>query len=44
LSGLGSLGVEIAKNIVLSGLKRLTIHDSRITTQRDLISGQFFLN
>jgi len=27
LSGLGPLGVEIAKNIVLSGVKRYTIHD-----------------
>ena len=42
LSGLGALGVEISKNIVLSGVKRFTIHDSRKTTWKDL-SGQFFL-
>jgi len=29
LSGLGPLGVEIAKNITLSGVKRLTLHDSK---------------
>lgn len=42
LSGLGALGVEITKNIVLSGVKKFTIHDSRKTTFRDL-SGQFYL-
>lgn len=42
LSGLGALGVEIAKNIVLSGVKRLTIHDAQPTTSRDL-AGQFYL-
>lgn len=29
LSGLGPLGVELAKNIVLSGVKRFTIHDNK---------------
>uniref|UniRef100_A0A3B1IMX7 Ubiquitin like modifier activating enzyme 6 n=1 Tax=Astyanax mexicanus TaxID=7994 RepID=A0A3B1IMX7_ASTMX len=29
LSGLGSVGVEIAKNIVLAGVKAVTLHDSR---------------
>jgi len=43
LSGLGPLGVEIAKNTVLSGVKRLTMHDSRNTSFSDL-SGQFFLS
>lgn len=28
LSGLGPIGVEIAKNIVLSGVKRFSLHDS----------------
>lgn len=42
LSGLGGLGVEIAKNIVLSGVKRFTLHDIAKTSYRDL-SGQFFL-
>lgn len=27
LSGAGALGVEIAKNLVLSGCKRFTLHD-----------------
>lgn len=27
LSGLGPLGVEIAKNVILSGVKQFTIHD-----------------
>lgn len=27
ISGMGPLGIEIAKNIVLSGVKQLTIHD-----------------
>lgn len=42
LSGLGSLGVEISKNIVMSGIKRLTIHDSKKTSFVDL-AGQFYL-
>ncbi len=36
LSGAGPLGMEIAKNVVLSGLKRFTFHDHRNTTYRDL--------
>jgi molybdopterin/thiamine biosynthesis adenylyltransferase len=27
LSGLGSLGVEFAKNLILAGVKRFTMHD-----------------
>ncbi len=42
LSGLGGLGVELAKNIVLSGVKRFTIHDAKKACLNDL-SGQFFL-
>ena len=42
LHGLGALGVEIAKNIVLSGVKKLGLHDSVNTTENDLL-GQFFL-
>ena len=42
LSGLGALGLEISKNIVLSGVKRFTIHDTAKATYRDL-SGQFYL-
>eukprot|EP01128_Nolandella_sp_AFSM9_P004178 TRINITY_DN1830_c0_g1_i1.p1 TRINITY_DN1830_c0_g1~~TRINITY_DN1830_c0_g1_i1.p1 ORF type:complete len:1025 (+),score=229.32 TRINITY_DN1830_c0_g1_i1:40-3114(+) len=42
LSGLGGLGVEIAKNVALAGVKTLTIHDTLPTTHLDL-STQFFL-
>lgn len=43
ISGLGGLGVEIAKNIILGGIKSLTLHDSNYCTVRDL-SSQFYLN
>jgi molybdopterin/thiamine biosynthesis adenylyltransferase len=43
LSGLGGLGVEIAKNLVLSGCKRFTLHDPTKVSLSDL-SGQFFIN
>ena len=42
LSGLGGLGVEIAKNIVLAGCKELIIHDKKGASYYDLAS-QFFL-
>ena len=40
--GAGGLGIEIAKNIVLSGCKELVLQDFRITTFYDL-SSQFYL-
>ncbi|EGR33396.1 ubiquitin-like modifier activating enzyme 6, putative, partial [Ichthyophthirius multifiliis] len=40
--GLGPLGVEIAKNIILSGVKKLTIQDSKKVQKEDLF-GQFFI-
>ena len=43
MSGAGALGAEIAKNIVLSGCKQFTLHDTKKITYRDL-SGQFFLS
>jgi molybdopterin/thiamine biosynthesis adenylyltransferase len=43
VSGAGALGVEIAKNLVLSGCKSFTLHDTQPVTNRDL-SGQFFCN
>ena len=43
LSGAGALGVEIAKNLVLSGCKRFTLHDPTPVNVKDL-SGQFFIN
>ncbi|XP_077158990.1 ubiquitin-like modifier-activating enzyme 6 [Paroedura picta] len=36
LSGMGGLGVEIAKNIVLAGIKALTIHDTQQCKSWDL--------
>ncbi|OWB80099.1 hypothetical protein B5S32_g4350 [[Candida] boidinii] len=41
--GLKGLGVEIAKNIALAGVKSLTIYDPTIVTLQDL-SAQFFLS
>lgn len=42
LSGLGGLGVEIAKNVVLAGIKSITLHDTKVASYHDLGS-QFFL-
>jgi len=42
ISGMGGLGIEIAKNIVLGGVKSVTIHDQTATTWFDL-SSQFFI-
>ncbi|XP_024065625.2 ubiquitin-like modifier-activating enzyme 6 [Terrapene carolina triunguis] len=36
LSGMGGLGVEIAKNIVLAGIKALTVHDTKQCKTWDL--------
>jgi ubiquitin-activating enzyme E1 len=41
--GLRGLGVEIAKNIALAGVKSLTLHDTRPAAIADL-SAQFFLH
>lgn len=42
VSGLGGLGVEIAKNVILGGVKSVTIHDQANAEWRDL-SSQFYL-
>lgn len=42
ISGMRGLGVEIAKNVVLGGVKSVTIHDTGNATWTDL-SAQFFL-
>eukprot|EP00048_Salpingoeca_helianthica_P016079 m.230351 g.230351 ORF g.230351 m.230351 type:complete len:1021 (-) comp17989_c0_seq1:244-3306(-) len=42
LSGLGGLGVEIAKNITLAGVKAVVLHDTVEATIADLAT-QFFL-
>jgi molybdopterin/thiamine biosynthesis adenylyltransferase len=36
LSGLGGLGVEIAKNIVLGGVKSFVCHDTKVVEPSDL--------
>ena len=41
--GAGGLGIEIAKNLVLSGCKELVLQDNKLTTYYDL-SSQFYLN
>jgi ThiF family len=43
ISGIGGLGVEIAKNLILGGVKSVTLHDQTTCTIRDL-SSQFYLN
>ena len=43
LVGCGALGVEIAKNIVLSGVKKMVIWDPAKVEYNDL-AGQFFLS
>jgi tRNA A37 threonylcarbamoyladenosine dehydratase len=43
ISGMGSVGVEIAKNLILGGVRHITIHDTKEATWRDL-SAQFYLS
>jgi len=38
VAGMGGLGVEIAKNIVLGGVKSVTIHDETVASWSDLSS------
>lgn len=42
ISGLDGLGVEIAKNIILGGVKSVTLHDTSVCKASDL-SSQFYL-
>ncbi|XP_015599069.1 ubiquitin-like modifier-activating enzyme 1 [Cephus cinctus] len=42
ISGLGGLGVEIAKNVILGGVKSVTLHDDALCRISDLGS-QFYL-
>ncbi|MBN3291066.1 UBA1 enzyme, partial [Polypterus senegalus] len=42
ISGMRGLGVEIAKNVILGGVKSVTVHDIGITAWSDL-SSQFYL-
>ncbi|XP_022919652.2 ubiquitin-like modifier-activating enzyme 1 isoform X1 [Onthophagus taurus] len=43
ISGLGGLGVEVAKNVILGGVKSVTLHDETECTRQDL-SSQFYLS
>eukprot|EP01100_Stratorugosa_tubuloviscum_P003851 TRINITY_DN1936_c2_g1_i2.p1 TRINITY_DN1936_c2_g1~~TRINITY_DN1936_c2_g1_i2.p1 ORF type:complete len:1019 (-),score=473.16 TRINITY_DN1936_c2_g1_i2:43-3066(-) len=43
LIGLGCLGVEIAKNIVLAGIQSLTLYDN-VNGQSSDLYGQFYIN
>jgi ubiquitin-activating enzyme E1 len=43
ISGLGGLGVEVAKNVILSGVKSVTLHDKQVCSMKDLAS-QFYLS
>lgn len=42
ISGLGGLGAETAKNVILGGVKSVTLHDEALCTLADL-SSQFYL-
>lgn len=42
ICGLGGLGVEIAKNVILGGVKSVTLHDNAVCKLADLGS-QFYL-
>ena len=38
ISGMNGLGIEVAKNVVLGGVKAVTLHDSKNTNLSDLSS------
>lgn len=40
--GLNPLGLEVVKNLVLSGCRKLTICDDRIVEREDLSGGFFY--
>ncbi|KAK4304121.1 hypothetical protein Pmani_023916 [Petrolisthes manimaculis] len=42
ICGLGGVGVEIAKNVILTGVKEVLLYDQEVTTWADLAS-QFYL-
>lgn len=43
ISGMGGVGVEIAKNLILGGVRNVTIHDTKNTKWLDL-SAQYYLS
>lgn len=40
ISGMGGLGAEIAKNVVLAGVKAITIHDPSLEIGPNELSSQ----
>ena len=42
ICGLGGLGVEIAKNIILGGVKSVTLHDTAKVSYNDLSTQVIF--
>lgn len=38
ISGMRGLGVEIAKNVILGGVRSVTVHDHGVAEWRDLSS------
>lgn len=36
ISGIGSVGVEVAKNLILGGIRQVTIHDTNDVKWLDL--------
>ncbi|VDP45411.1 unnamed protein product [Soboliphyme baturini] len=43
ISGLGGLGVEVAKNLILGGIRHVTVQDTKDTTWFDLSSQVVFI-
>ncbi|CAD5225283.1 unnamed protein product [Bursaphelenchus okinawaensis] len=43
ISGLGSVGVEISKNLILGGIRHISLHDTKNVEWKDL-SAQYYLN
>lgn len=43
ISGLGGLGVEIAKNVILGGVKSVTLHDDEYMCSLRELGSQFYL-
>lgn len=41
ISGMRGLGVEIAKNVILGGVRSVTVHDQGVAEWRDLSSQVF---
>lgn len=42
ISGMGGLGVEISKNVILAGVKSVTLHDTNSVSDWDLSSQYYF--